>query len=346
MSFFLLFLFQFTWSLDSFLTRRFPPPRATESTFRSLNNLLERFHQSFFLYIMTSIDSFVAVGNYLAAPILVGAAFTVQGLLTWSSAHRRRRHRLLGVATTAVGVKPDARHEQRRRRPVGKILSVVAVALVAASVEFSLVTSIDPSSSSSSSRVVPWNEFYLSSIVLGLHLAVPLVLSTLLSSLPRRRGATAAADPSRRRQRGGDDDDESLILSESLESTYLLGAGLLVSVTATVNYGLSCFFALSLAWVGFVSSAVTTGGGGGRRRLPYERTTARRVQQILMASLATPVGVWLTIKALLPSFQDRLDEWLRTTVVRGWKVSGGSSLPVVVILGTALELVLATSVIL
>ncbi|KAK4046129.1 Glycosyl phosphatidyl inositol protein transamidase complex subunit [Microbotryomycetes sp. JL201] len=59
--------------------------RAIESMFRSLNNLLERFHQSFFLYIMTSTDTFVTVGNYLASPILVGAGLTLHGLATWSS---------------------------------------------------------------------------------------------------------------------------------------------------------------------------------------------------------------------------------------------------------------------
>ena len=57
--------------------------RTIESTLRSLNNLLERFHQSFFLYIMTSVDSFISVGNYLAAPILFGITLTVAGLDLW-----------------------------------------------------------------------------------------------------------------------------------------------------------------------------------------------------------------------------------------------------------------------
>lgn len=57
--------------------------RAVESTFRSLNNLLERFHQSFFLYIMTSVESFITVGNYLAAPILISASLTFSALIEW-----------------------------------------------------------------------------------------------------------------------------------------------------------------------------------------------------------------------------------------------------------------------
>jgi hypothetical protein len=55
-----------------------------ESTFRSLNNLLERLHQSFFLYIMTSVDTFITVGNYLAAPILFSAGLTISGLILWA----------------------------------------------------------------------------------------------------------------------------------------------------------------------------------------------------------------------------------------------------------------------
>lgn len=79
--------------------------RAVESTLRSLNNLLERFHQSFFLYLMTSVETFVAVGNYLAAPVLVSAGMTVTGLSMWSAAAkgeggRIRRRPVVG----AVGV--------------------------------------------------------------------------------------------------------------------------------------------------------------------------------------------------------------------------------------------------
>lgn len=33
--------------------------------FRSLNNLLERFHQSFFFYLLPSTDRYVSIGNNL-----------------------------------------------------------------------------------------------------------------------------------------------------------------------------------------------------------------------------------------------------------------------------------------
>lgn len=91
-----------------------PPPdpdsrrsfrRATESIFRSLNNLLERFHQSFFLYIMTSVDSFIAVGNYLAAPIITGIGLTITGFIAWVEAGKASKGgRQVAKALTVVGV--------------------------------------------------------------------------------------------------------------------------------------------------------------------------------------------------------------------------------------------------
>lgn len=99
--------------------------RATESIFRSLNNLLERFHQSFFLYIMTSIDSFIAVGNYLAAPVLIGAGMTIQGLITWAQA---------GVEKTG----------SVRERTVARAVMLLAGAAVAGAAEMQAISQVDP----------------------------------------------------------------------------------------------------------------------------------------------------------------------------------------------------------
>lgn len=39
--------------------------RALEGMFRSLNNLLERFHQSFFFYLLPSTHRYVSIGLYM-----------------------------------------------------------------------------------------------------------------------------------------------------------------------------------------------------------------------------------------------------------------------------------------
>ena len=53
-----------------------------EGIMRSLNNLLERFHQSFFFYLLPSTDRYVSIGVYLppfgvlCLPIIIKISFT------------------------------------------------------------------------------------------------------------------------------------------------------------------------------------------------------------------------------------------------------------------------------
>lgn len=56
--------------------------RIVDSTFRSVNNLLEKFHQSFFFYLLLSPYNFVSIGTYLPAAVLVAVAFAVSSLYT------------------------------------------------------------------------------------------------------------------------------------------------------------------------------------------------------------------------------------------------------------------------
>ncbi|KAL9058612.1 MAG: hypothetical protein Q9162_001619 [Coniocarpon cinnabarinum] len=55
-----------------------------ESSFRSINNLLEKLHQSFFFYLLLGSDRFVSIGTYLPSAMLVAASFTIMGLALWN----------------------------------------------------------------------------------------------------------------------------------------------------------------------------------------------------------------------------------------------------------------------
>ncbi|KAF2862202.1 Gaa1-like protein [Piedraia hortae CBS 480.64] len=57
--------------------------RTTESIFRSINNLLEHFHQSFFFYILLNSRRFISIGNYLPAAMLIAGNFTIAALALW-----------------------------------------------------------------------------------------------------------------------------------------------------------------------------------------------------------------------------------------------------------------------
>lgn len=57
--------------------------RCVESIFRSLNNLLEHFHQSFFFYLLMQSNRFVSIGTYLPSAMLVAVNFTIMAIALW-----------------------------------------------------------------------------------------------------------------------------------------------------------------------------------------------------------------------------------------------------------------------
>ncbi|KAI0189594.1 Gaa1-like protein [Xylaria flabelliformis] len=57
--------------------------RLVESAFRSLNNLLEHLHQSFFFYLLMHKDRFVSIGTYLPSAMLIAVNFTIMAILMW-----------------------------------------------------------------------------------------------------------------------------------------------------------------------------------------------------------------------------------------------------------------------
>jgi glycosylphosphatidylinositol transamidase len=57
--------------------------RLIEGTFRSLNNLLEHLHQSFFFYLLMQKERFVSIGTYLPSAMLIAANFTIMAISLW-----------------------------------------------------------------------------------------------------------------------------------------------------------------------------------------------------------------------------------------------------------------------
>lgn len=54
--------------------------RVPEATFRSVNNMLEKFHQSFFFYLLLSPKWFVSIASYLPAAVLLSVSFALSAL--------------------------------------------------------------------------------------------------------------------------------------------------------------------------------------------------------------------------------------------------------------------------
>ncbi|KAF2752217.1 Glycosylphosphatidylinositol:protein transamidase, GAA1 component [Sporormia fimetaria CBS 119925] len=62
--------------------------RTVESIFRSLNNLLEHLHQSFFFYLLLSAKRFVSIGTYLPSAMLIAANFSITAIALWVQSGR------------------------------------------------------------------------------------------------------------------------------------------------------------------------------------------------------------------------------------------------------------------
>lgn len=62
--------------------------RTVESIFRSLNNLLEHFHQSFFFYLLMQPNRFVSIGTYLPSAMLIAGNFTIMAIALWIQSGR------------------------------------------------------------------------------------------------------------------------------------------------------------------------------------------------------------------------------------------------------------------
>jgi len=58
-----------------------------EGVFRSLNNLLERFHQSFFFYILPSVERYASIGLYMPPFGVLALPVVIKALSLWLSCH-------------------------------------------------------------------------------------------------------------------------------------------------------------------------------------------------------------------------------------------------------------------
>ena len=81
--------------------------RIIESTFRSLNNLLEHLHQSFFFYLLMQSNRFVSIGTYLPSAMLVAVNFTIMAIFLWVKSGSPEIEKVNICSTTTAGEKPS-----------------------------------------------------------------------------------------------------------------------------------------------------------------------------------------------------------------------------------------------
>lgn len=85
--------------------------RTVESICRSLNNLLEHLHQSFFFYLLMQSNRFVSIGTYLPSAMAVAAGFTIMAIHLWVKSAQEQ------TAKVAVAEKSIAKDEKTNPVP-------------------------------------------------------------------------------------------------------------------------------------------------------------------------------------------------------------------------------------
>ncbi|KZT55125.1 Gaa1-domain-containing protein [Calocera cornea HHB12733] len=95
--------------------------KLTESLLRTMNNLLERLHASFFFYLLSSPASFLKIGSYLPCSVLIGVGCLIGGLRAYVN---------LGWERWYSEKLDDTKWIKRPRRlmeGVGTVLSLVCI---------------------------------------------------------------------------------------------------------------------------------------------------------------------------------------------------------------------------
>ncbi|KAF5844865.1 hypothetical protein GGP41_008857 [Bipolaris sorokiniana] len=80
--------------------------KTIESLFRSLNNLLEHFHQSFFFYLLLQDKRFVSIGTYLPSAMMIAINFSIAAMALWVKSGRVPESLENPAATKPKATKP------------------------------------------------------------------------------------------------------------------------------------------------------------------------------------------------------------------------------------------------
>ncbi|THH17535.1 hypothetical protein EW146_g3293 [Bondarzewia mesenterica] len=183
--------------------------RTIESTLRTMSNLLERLHASFFFYIMTAPGSFLKIGKYLPSAVLIGTALMFGGLGEWVNAGW-----VQVVEEDEKGEEMGKKRWIRRKRDVIPVLGIMIATHVVGAVLFSIVSS----------------SWFLRSQTTS---TLPLIL--LIALLP----LSALAQQSK-------DCTTHAPLSTLLKSLLLCFSSTIISITSVVNFSLAALLAILL----------------------------------------------------------------------------------------------------
>ncbi|KAG0699646.1 Gaa1-like protein [Suillus ampliporus] len=189
--------------------------RIVESTLRTMNNLLERLHASFFFYILTSPGTFMKIGKFLPSAILVSVAMLFKGLGEWVNAGWVCEVSEASVKGDETDKPSPAKDTwKNRRRPLLSALIIVIATHVLGVLVFNLVCN----------RWFDENRSFLAPAIFAAVSMIPPVLLPLLSTNTPEAAPTSAL----------------------LKSSNLCLASTVISIMSLLNFSLAAMLAITM----------------------------------------------------------------------------------------------------
>ena len=231
--------------------------RTIESICRSLNNLLEHLHQSFFFYLLMQSNRFVSIGTYLPSAMVIAAAYSIMAIHLWVRSGYEEAEDAVAVETkqripetTSSGSKAANTKAQStsitgpstsspatttppppKRRPIDRDLALpfALLTLVHASalIPIYLTTTLFKTT-------IPQILFVFSLATLVL----PIIFAAALPDMPSNTSIPAFAAPT----------ENQYVLTKALS---LLVLGMALTVLATLNFSLSVALGIACAPLAF-----------------------------------------------------------------------------------------------
>lgn len=236
--------------------------RVIEGSFRSLNNLLEKLHQSFFFYLLMNKERFVSIGTYLPSAMILAANFSIMAIFYWVKSGYQEQD--AGKSAKDSKTFPPAAAERALALPLG----VVVVCHFLGALPL-FVFNNAPEAVRDAPQVYLDDPLLLTTFQLlaplfaafsTLNAALPFVLSTLLSTY---RPTTQQY--------------------HLVKSFSLLILGMFLSALATLNFSLSLIVGVFAAPLSFMR--------------PWPRSAAARYASLGLLQLVSPPAVLYSASA-------------------------------------------------
>ena len=229
--------------------------RTVESICRSLNNLLEHLHQSFFFYLLMQSNRFVSIGTYLPSAMAVAGGFTIMAIHLWARSGYKEPTPSTSTAVNpttarkAINIEDKSEAEiialleqdKARRSPSPSVSTPKQIPRhLGLPIAFTTITHTLP--------LVPLYLFTRLSAkaypetfaVVGIAtLLVPIIIASALPEMPNNVSVPAFPAPTKNQY-------------TLIRSINLLLLGLFLTVLATLNFSLSMILGLLCAPLAFV----------------------------------------------------------------------------------------------